>query len=267
MCFHPLCEFGTCNRNWDNLNSACKRMLRLKRAKNKTLEKQIKHRVANKKYKNTLKGYMGVQIRLAKNRTKDRASKKRNHDFTITRAILIKLYLDNGKRCALSNLPICTIRNAAWRASTDRIDNSVGYISSNIRLVAIEFNTQSQWTREKILHVLHRQQTNDCVNVIDQKVIFYLRRRLQDAEKHHQLGFSLTEEVIIAMLKQQNFKCYYSGVNMCFSYKADWMCSIERLDEEKGYSADNCVLIANEFQNGNSQWSKEKVQYFREHAY
>lgn len=54
-------------------------------------------------------------------------------------------------------------------------------------------------------------------------------------------------------LKMQNFKCAYSCVRLTKN-----SVSLERLDETKGYSCENCVLIDIHFQTGGRQWSREK---------
>lgn len=54
-------------------------------------------------------------------------------------------------------------------------------------------------------------------------------------------------------LKMQNFKCAYSCVRL-----TRYSVSLERLDETKGYSPENCVLIDIHFQTGGRQWSREK---------
>ena len=54
-------------------------------------------------------------------------------------------------------------------------------------------------------------------------------------------------------LKMRNFKCAYS----CKKLTKDTV-SLERLDETKGYSPENCVLIDIHFQTGGRQWSHEK---------
>lgn len=87
--------------------------------------------------------------------------------------------------------------------------------------------------------------------------------------------FSLTFLQVLNMLKQQHGRCYYSGVPL--EYKqlhTDWRLSIERLDNSIGYTKENCVLIAIEFNTadqsrnkaickvfGTPQWSREKVEH------
>jgi len=80
---------------------------------------------------------------------------------------------------------------------------------------------------------------------------------------------------VLHMLEQQGGCCYYSGVPL--EYKrphSDWRMSLERLDNSLGYTPENCVLIAIEFNTsdqsrnkattevfGTAQWSREKVEH------
>lgn len=86
---------------------------------------------------------------------------------------------------------------------------------------------------------------------------------------------SLTLSQVLDMLWQQFGRCYYSGVPL--NYKqihAPWRLSIERLNNSIGYTMENCVLIAVEFNTadqsrntavtevfGTAQWSREKVEH------
>ncbi|CAK0808990.1 unnamed protein product [Prorocentrum cordatum] len=76
------------------------------------------------------------------------------------------------------------------------------------------------------------------------------------------------------MLLGQEGRCFYSGVLMeCVVPNSHWRMSLERLDNNLGYSLDNCVLPAAEFNTsdfsknkkgcyevyGTAQWSRRKV--------
>ena len=54
-------------------------------------------------------------------------------------------------------------------------------------------------------------------------------------------------------LEEENFKCAYSSGRL-----TPKCVSLERLDETRGYSTENCVLIHIAFQTGHTQWSREK---------
>eukprot|EP00438_Fugacium_kawagutii_P024267 Skav222463 [mRNA] locus=scaffold5414:30010:47306:- [translate_table: standard] len=99
--------------------------------------------------------------------------------------------------------------------------------------------------------------------------------------KKRSQAFTLTFSQVLNMLRQQQGRCYYSGVPL--EYKqihSDWRLSIERLNNSIGYTNENCVLIAIEFNTpdysrnkaatevfGTAQWSREKakdaVSYFQ----
>eukprot|EP01083_Nonionella_stella_P086738 241139_1 len=85
---------------------------------------------------------------------------------------------------------------------------------------------------------------------------------------------TITHDDIYDILEKQMCRCKYSEIPMVFKPNTDWMCSLERVDNMKGYTKENCVLICWEFNStdrtihttnpvfGSSQWSEEKFRYF-----
>eukprot|EP00439_Symbiodinium_sp_Y106_P035494 s5254_g4.t1 len=87
--------------------------------------------------------------------------------------------------------------------------------------------------------------------------------------------FNLDFDAVLDMLWIQGGRCYYSGVPLhCAKGPADWVWSIERLDNSVTYTKENCVLIAREFQTsdqsrnkakypvfGTAQWSRRKASH------
>lgn len=69
--------------------------------------------------------------------------------------------------------------------------------------------------------------------------------------------FSITLQDLKDILRNQDGKCYYSGLTLTFHQHSDWEASLERLQPQMGYIRSNVVLIAAEFQ-GASQWSVDK---------
>jgi hypothetical protein len=80
------------------------------------------------------------------------------------------------------------------------------------------------------------------------------------------------DETLDKLLLQEG-RCFYSGVPMeCMLPHSHWRMSPERLDNRKGYTNENVVLIANEFNStdhssrakyevhGSAQWSRAKVE-------
>lgn len=103
-------------------------------------------------------------------------------------------------------------------------------------------------------------------------------RLLQSAQAHSKhLGepCDLHHGDILDLLIEQRGRCYYSGVPMEYRIPhSHWRMSLERLDNNAGYTTGNCVLIALEFNtsdfsknknvvsvSGTAQWSRDKVQY------
>jgi len=87
-------------------------------------------------------------------------------------------------------------------------------------------------------------------------------------------AYSLTLDGLLDQLLMQRGRCYYSGVPLELSIPhSDWRMSLERLSNDHGYTLENCVWVANEFNTpdysrnkakfeiyGTAQWSKEKVE-------
>ena len=99
--------------------------------------------------------------------------------------------------------------------------------------------------------------------------------RNRAANRERSGTFNLDFDDILNMLWTQGGRCYYSGVPLhCAAGPADWVWSIERLDNSVTYTRKNCVLIAREFQTpdysrntaknpvfGTAQWSRSKASH------
>ena len=73
----------------------------------------------------------------------------------------------------------------------------------------------------------------------------------------------LNTDDVLDMLWLQGGRCYYSGIPLhCAAGPADWVWSIERLDNSVTYTRENCVLIAREFQKADQSRNKAKFPVF-----
>lgn len=86
--------------------------------------------------------------------------------------------------------------------------------------------------------------------------------------------FELDVDNILTKLWEQQGRCHYSGVPLAFTQHSNWRMSLERLRNDNGYTLQNCVWVANEFNTpdyshnkakfpvyGTAQWSKAKVEF------
>jgi hypothetical protein len=90
------------------------------------------------------------------------------------------------------------------------------------------------------------------------------RQRAQSKHSRKFLTPTVQAQVAIATLelgdlidiyKMQGGRCAYSRIKLQLS--GDWCISLERVDELKGYTRDNVVLVCQEF-NTSAQWSRVK---------
>ena len=104
-------------------------------------------------------------------------------------------------------------------------------------------------------------------------------KKKKSCKNHTRNEFTLKLEDVFEILQKQLFRCKYSGIPMTFVPKTNWRCSLERLDNLKGYTKSNCVLVCFEFNAsdktalalnkaiGSPQWSKEKFALFYQTRY
>jgi len=132
-------------------------------------------------------------------------------------------------------------------------------------------------------------QCRDCTKVkfdaYRQTLRGFVKRLLHHVEKHvakisknnkrskENSEFTLTLENVLQKIIDQKGRCAYSGIPLAFTLNSSWRMSIERINNRRGYTIDNIVLICIEFNTGDNswqsedaegscQWSKAKVEYF-----
>lgn len=67
-------------------------------------------------------------------------AKKRNLKHNLSKEYIWQLFINQNKRCALSNIELVLINNSGSTASLDRIDNTKGYIEGNVQWVHTNIN-------------------------------------------------------------------------------------------------------------------------------
>lgn len=85
------------------------------------------------------------------------SAKKRRHTFDITKEYVWELFLRQGRKCALSGLPIFfndTRNSIEQTASLDRIDSSIGYFEGNVQWVHKDVNKMKNvFSQEYFIHM------------------------------------------------------------------------------------------------------------------
>ena len=128
----------------------------------------------------------------------------------------------------------------------------------------------------------HRSSCKQCDKVVGRAYRSTLRGHLkailfgaQSRSKLRGQECSISLSNLLCLLARQQGRCFYSGVPLQYKeVHTNWRLSLERLNNEVGYTEENCVLIAIEFNSsdhsrnvavteifGTAQWSRAKVQH------
>ena len=119
--------------------------------------------------------------------------------------------LDNFRRCATHSLTVC---GRCHMKKTQQIQN----------------HTLRGAIKVMIANAKHRASKKTRSTQTDNK---YPERT----------EFDLTFDHVVDMIRRQLARCYYSGIPLDFRANENWRMSLERLDNSRGYTKDNCVLI------------------------
>lgn len=98
-------------------------------------------------YRNSLRGVCAVLLKATTEHMKMKNIDPALNTLTLL-DIFSKILLQRGK-CYYSGVPLVFEPNAEWRCSLERLDNSGTYTPENTVLVAWEFNTFCQWSKQK----------------------------------------------------------------------------------------------------------------------
>lgn len=103
-------------------------------------------------YANTQRGFIVQLLEHSKRSAQKRAGLGRvaAGEFSLTCEDILELCDETQKGCcSISDQRLTFLPMSDWKASIERIDVTRGYVRDNVCLVAAEFNTTVQWTREK----------------------------------------------------------------------------------------------------------------------
>ena len=77
---------------------------------------------------------------------------------------------------------------------------------------------------------------------------------------------NISYEFIVRQMKKQNYRCYYSNIRFSYQCGSPYKLSLERLDDDQGYTEKNTVLICQLFNIGHGRtFTKKKFNYIKSH--
>jgi hypothetical protein len=214
---------------------------------------------------------------------------RKGSDLTVPDVVY--MLLSQGGECALADGHALgrNLDNPFTQMSPDRIDFTVKrYTKDNVRWVMRGFQScprkgeslddSVQWSREKIRacrrnhytrpwnfvrlptskHGQAKRLLRGCKGSAKTRAAVDKENGVTDSRRGE---CTIDMEWFEARWAAQWGRCAYSRMPMRCQAKVGWKCSVERLDNDLGYTPSNCVLVCNEF-NTPAQWSREKfVRY------
>eukprot|EP01084_Bolivina_argentea_P292992 503864_1 len=123
-------------------------------------------------------------------------------------------------------------------------------------------------------HIRYRNTIRGYMNNILHNAMKNAKKRKSSSGDNTRNECKITMDELFEILQTQHFRCKYSAIPMTFTPNTNWRCSIERIDNMKGYIKQNVVLICFEFNStdvsikainqvyGSAQWTREKFEYF-----
>lgn len=172
-----------------------------------------------------------------------------NIDDYISPKYILQLYEECNGNCSSCNRKVkCNFGNKSVdQFSIDRIDNSKSHIKDNIRITCLFCNRARNMSslEEWNLYIKSLTGSKNCEKKgdINNRWIKETLSRCKSSKVANTIGFNLTEEWVKEQFNKNKYS-YYSGIEMYPSKIPfyPFQPSIERIDNSKGYTMDNCVL-------------------------
>lgn len=178
-------------------------------------------RKKNQIYKKTERGYLVKLIQGSRNSSVRRAAVRKipaAHTLTVHHVIQ-KLNAQN-RRCAISGIPMKTARECSWQLSIERVDDTKDYSDENCTLICLEFQSGSQWTKQKFIHAFTHTDTVDHDVVGEASILEFItaepfrnkrQKKIMDKIRHYKCyGCAL-------WLLEKDFKPRRAGEVLCLS--------------------------------------------------
>jgi len=238
----------------------------------------------------TLYGHMCSLVRYVK-------KNKKGNDGNINKEFLLKMFWNQKGLCFISQNELSlTSCGEDMQISLERINEKQNYNINNVCLIGLLFQSsssgnrkykeqtvsESQWTKQKFnsvkeLRNLNNNNFNNFISEINIKKKLKIinlsksflntilsssklctKRRIKKGRIHK---YNINKNYILELIKKQKGRCFYSNIPLSFKPMTSWKCSIERLNENKGYIKDNVCLICSEFNIGYHVFNGQKQNF------
>lgn len=210
----------------------------------------------------------------------ERVRKKHNRlalkdgQVAITKEFIIATMERQNHHCAICTYKLNYVYKARTSASPsmDRVDSNDTYHQGNVHITCVSCNMGKYTFDTREFKQVFAMGLHTPLPPASPNVRFHMSRKLSDA-KHRGMKCTLTIDLLVNKVKQQGFRCYYTGIPLTF-YKHRtgqnprnlFYASVDRMDSNKGYTSENIVVCCMFFNMYKKDYLVERIMARWRHA-
>ena len=182
--------------------------------------------------------------------------RERHDDFRyrceITFDYLLNLWNNQNGKCSATGIKMTHCFKNLNSVSIDRIDNLNGYVQSNVRLVCKWINTGRLNNNIDDFNKILLDYANNSINNYEydkNHVRSYFRRILMNNIRSRcnssksKKDYNVTLDFLCDLFYKQHSKCIFTNQSMLIEQDKLNSCSVDRIDNSRGYMIDNIQLV------------------------
>lgn len=260
---------------YQRIRTKCKICRNLQNKNRKNKNKPLHRKKANEYYrlnksKFRERAYRKKNIIPLLIKTCSRHDKEKNRECNIDVNYISTLLTEQQNKCHYCNHEVMLEKGdrKMSQISIDRIDNSKGHIKGNCIITCLFCNMARNDVPIDLYKLFistlkGKTQVNLNNFVEDKTLVSKLRHCCRDMDKirKRDITETITSEEIKKLLVKQNYKCAVTGltfINLNIP-KYPFKMSVDRIDNNKGHSTDNCQLVCIAIQNGRRKIDNDSV--------
>ena len=176
--------------------------------------------------------------------------------YNILLSYLLKLWNDQDGKCSVTNIKMSHCYNSINSVSIDRIDNSIGYVVGNIRLVCKWVNlgrldndvNDFNFVLSNLIQNNYEYFEYDDKDIRENLSSLYkgIQSRCCIIKSKNGLktkNYDITLNFLCYLYKKQNSKCSITGFPLLIEKCKLNSCSVDRIDNLQGYIKNNVHLV------------------------